>query len=216
MNWSSEACGSRWRASGRSRRSRATSACTGDFAQEGAAGRGRQRRARGPAQHAAARGGPPAAQGELRAAPGERDLEVGVAVFRARARPRPTEVSAFIDERREGFEVEPICRTLGVSASAYYQRAQGERSARALEDERLLGRIGQVHAANYEAYGYRRTWKALLREGERVPRCRVQRLMRGHGIQGAKRRGKPWRTTMPDPLAHRRPDLVQRDFTVSR
>ncbi|MBA3261051.1 MAG: IS3 family transposase [Thermoleophilaceae bacterium] len=122
-------------------------------------------------------------------------------------------MSAFIDERREDFGVEPICRTLGVSASAYYQRAKGERSARALEDERLLGRIRQVHAANYEAYGYRRTWKALLREGERVPRCRVQRLMRAHGIQGAKRRGKPWRTTRPDPHAHRRPDLVQRDFT---
>jgi putative transposase len=125
-------------------------------------------------------------------------------------------VSAFIDERREDFGVEPICRTLGVSASAYYQRAQGERSARAVEDERLLGLIRQVHAANYEAYGYRRTWKALLREEERVPRCRVQRLMRAHGIQGAKRRGKPWRTTRPDPLAHRRPDLVQRDFTASR
>ena len=125
-------------------------------------------------------------------------------------------MSAFIDERREDFGVEPICRTLGVSASAYYQRAQGERSARAVEDERLLGLIRQVHAANYEAYGYRRTWKALLREGERVPRCRVQRLMRAHGIQGAKRRGKPWRTTRPDPLAHRRPDLVQRDFTASR
>ena len=125
-------------------------------------------------------------------------------------------MSAFIDERREDFGVEPICRTLGVSASAYYQRASGDRSARAVEDERLLGRIRQLHAANYEAYGYRRTWKALLREGERVPRCRVQRLMRGHGIQGAKRRGKPWRTTKPDPQAHRRPDLVQRDFTASR
>ena len=83
-----------------------------------------------------------------------------------------------------------------------------------MEDERLLGRICQLHAANYEAYGYRRTWKALLRAGERVPRCRVQRLMRSHGIQGAKRRGKPWRTTKPDSQAHRRPDLVQRDFSA--
>jgi len=125
-------------------------------------------------------------------------------------------VSAFIDERREDFGVEPICRTLGVSASAYYQRAKGERSARALEDERLLGLIRAVHAANYEAYGYRRMWKALSRAGEPVARCRVQRLMRAHGIQGAKRRGKPWRTTRPDPQAHRRPDLVQRDFRASR
>jgi putative transposase len=39
--------------------------------------------------------------------------------------------------------------------------------------------------------------------------------MRAHGIQGAKRRGKPWRTTVPDPEAHRRPDLVQRDFSAS-
>ena len=84
-----------------------------------------------------------------------------------------------------------------------------------VEDERLLDRIGDVHAANYHAYGYRRMWKALLRAGERVPRCRVQRLMRAHGIQGAKRRGKPWRTTRPDPQAVRRPDLVKRDFTAT-
>jgi putative transposase len=57
-------------------------------------------------------------------------------------------------------------------------------------------------------------WKALRRAGETAPRCQVQRLMREHGIQGAKRRGKPWRTTRPDPLAHRRPDLVQRQFTA--
>jgi putative transposase len=123
-------------------------------------------------------------------------------------------VTAYIDEHRGRFGVEPICRTLGVSASAYYRRANGERSARALEDERLVGRIREVHGKNYEAYGYRRTWKQLLREGERVPRCRVQRLMRAHGIQGAKRRGKPWRTTRPDPHAQRRPDLVQRDFSA--
>jgi putative transposase len=71
-----------------------------------------------------------------------------------------------------------------------------------------------LHAANYYAYGYRRMWKALLRAGEQVPRCRVQRLMRTHGIVGAKRRGRPWRTTRPDPDVHRRPDLVQRHFAV--
>jgi hypothetical protein len=102
-------------------------------------------------------------------------------------------VSRFIDEHRGFFGVEPICEVLGVSASAFYERAQGQRSVRAKEDERLLGRIREVHQANYEAYGYRRTWKALLRAGEQVPRCRVQRLMREHEIRGAKRRGRPWR-----------------------
>lgn len=125
-------------------------------------------------------------------------------------------MSAFIDEHRARFGVEPICRTMGVSASAYYQRATGERSDRAVEDERLLERIEGLHAANYYAYGYRRTWKALLRAGETVGRDRVRRLMRTHGIQGAKRRGKPWRTTTPDPSALRPPDLVDRDFTAQR
>ena len=120
-----------------------------------------------------------------------------------------------MQEHRERFGVEPICKTLDVSASAYYQRATGARSARQVEDERLLARIREVHEANYCAYGYRRTWKALTRAGEQAPRCRVQRLMRTHGIQGAKRRGKPWRTTTPDPDARRRPDLVNRDFTAS-
>ena len=101
-----------------------------------------------------------------------------------------------------------------MSASAYYQRATGERSARELEDERLLARIREIHQANFEAYGYRRTWKALLRAGERVPRCQVQRLMRQAGIHRAKRRGRPWRTTVSDPKAIRPADLVERDFTA--
>ncbi len=125
-------------------------------------------------------------------------------------------MSAYVHEHRERFGVEPICRTLGVSASAFYHRQTGQRSARQLEDERLLGVIRETHEKNYEAYGYRRTWKALLRAGEQAPRCQVQRLMRAEGIRGAKRRGKPWRTTTPDPQGARRPDLVERDFTAER
>ena len=124
-------------------------------------------------------------------------------------------MSSYIEEHRERFGVEPICKTLEVSASAYYQRAKGERSARALEDERLLTLIAEIHEANYCAYGYRRMWIALQRAGEEVGRGRVARLMREAGIQGAKRRGRPWRTTTPDPAAHRRPDLVQRDFSAA-
>jgi transposase InsO family protein len=56
----------------------------------------------------------------------------------------------------------------------------------------------------------------LRRVGLQVGRDRVKRLMRAHGIQGAKRRGKPWRTTTPDPTASRPPDLVERDFTAER
>ena len=65
-------------------------------------------------------------------------------------------MSAFIDGHRECFGVEPICEVLDVSASAYYQRRSGERSARSVEDERLTARIREVHEQNFEAYGYPR------------------------------------------------------------
>ncbi len=125
-------------------------------------------------------------------------------------------MSRFIDDYRGRFGAPPICRTLDVSASAYYHRATGARSDRQVEDERLLERIEELHAQNYSAYGYRKMWLALQRAGEDVGRDRVKRLMRQHGIQGAKRRGKPWRTTTTDPAALRPPDLVDRDFTADR
>jgi transposase InsO family protein len=124
-------------------------------------------------------------------------------------------VSAFIDEQRVRFGVEPVCQALGVSASAYYQRASGKLSARRVEDGRLLELIREIHARNYFAYGSWRMWKALGRAGEEVGRGQVERLMRANRIQGAKRRGKPWRTTVPDQAAQRPADLVQREFKAS-
>ena len=126
-------------------------------------------------------------------------------------------MSAFIEEQRAlGFAVELVCRTLGVSRSAHYERASGRRSPRAIRDAQLVATIGRLHEANFCAYGYRKMHLALRRAGiEDVGRDRVKRLMREHGIQGAKRRGKPWRTTTPDPDAARRPDLVERDFTAT-
>jgi putative transposase len=103
-----------------------------------------------------------------------------------------------------------------VSASAYYQRATGERSARQVEDERLTVRIREVHEQNFECYGYPRVWHELQRQGEQVGRDHIARLMSQEGIRGAKRRCKPWRTTIADPKAQKRPDLVGRDFTAER
>jgi hypothetical protein len=62
-------------------------------------------------------------------------------------------VTAFIDQHRGRLGVEPICRTLDVSASAYYQRNTGRRSPRAVEDERLTAAIRRVHRENYDATG---------------------------------------------------------------
>ena len=113
-------------------------------------------------------------------------------------------MSAFIEGHRERFGVEPICHTLGVSVSAYYERASGRRSSRAIEDERLLARIKEVHEANYCAYGYRRTWKALLRTGEVVGRDRMRRLMRQNNIQGANGAASPGAPPSPIRRPHGR------------
>jgi len=127
-------------------------------------------------------------------------------------------VSAFIAEQKAaGFAVELICRTIGVSRSAHYERQGAPPSARAVRDAELVETIRRVHAANFSAYGYRKLHLALKRHGVcDAGRDRVRRLMRREGLRGAKGRGKRWKTTIADPEAARRPDLVEREFTAER
>jgi putative transposase len=104
---------------------------------------------------------------------------------------------------------------LGVAPSTYYAVKARERdpSERALSDERMLVEICRVHEASKGVYGARKVWWQLEREGIKVARCTVERLMAKHGLKGAIR-GKRWRTTIPDGQAQRAPDLVDRDFTA--
>ena len=106
-------------------------------------------------------------------------------------------MSAFVDEQRVRFGVEPICVALGVSASAYYQRATGELSARRVEDERLLELIRGIHARNYFAYGSWRMWKALGRAGEQAGRGQVERLMRTKRHSGRQTQGQAMLHDLP-------------------
>jgi putative transposase len=123
---------------------------------------------------------------------------------------------SFIDAHRARFGVEPICRTLGIAPSTYYARKTRLPSRRAIEDARLLARIRTVHEQNYGAYGSRRVWKALRRRGVPVPRCRVERLMRQHGLRGAHPGRKRRWLTVADEAAPRPADLVERRFVADR
>lgn len=82
-------------------------------------------------------------------------------------------------------------------------------SGRARADAELKPALIKVWEDNYKAYGARKCWKQLRREGHDVGRDRVARLMRELGIAGVVR-GKARRTTVPDRSAARAPDLVNR------
>jgi hypothetical protein len=132
----------------------------------------------------------------------------------------------FIDEHKEQFGVEPICRVLrehglAIAPSSYRAARTRPPSARAQRDAVVLDRIRIVHgdrAIGRGVYGVRKVHAQLAREGgvdaRPVSRRQVERLMRTDGLAGA-RRGRVFCTTRPDAAAPRPPDLVQRDFTAS-
>ena len=123
-------------------------------------------------------------------------------------------MTRFVDEHRDRFGVEPICRELQVAPSTYYACKAREPSARAVRDEQLKNEIRRVYNDNYRVYGARKVYKQLRREGIAVARCTVERLMRELGLAGVVR-GKPKRTTTRGDESGSRPaDLVDRNFTA--
>ncbi|WP_420626463.1 IS3 family transposase [Candidatus Poriferisodalis sp.] len=121
---------------------------------------------------------------------------------------------AFIDANRERFGVEPICRALQFAPSTYWSAKRRPPSARSVRDSGLKAEIARVHAENFGVYGAPKVWAQLNREGHRVARCTVERLMRDLGLRGATR-GQPRRTTVADAAAERPGDLVERRFSAA-
>lgn len=100
-----------------------------------------------------------------------------------------------------------------IAPSTYYAALARPKSRREIEDEKLLEDIRRVYDENYRVYGARKVWHQLRRDGIRVGRGRVERLMRRLGLAGAVR-GKTVRTTVPDPGGVRAVDLVKRQFAA--
>jgi len=126
----------------------------------------------------------------------------------------------FISKHKDAFGVEPVCRVLTengwqIAPGTYYAAVRRPPSARATRDAGLLAEILQIRAEYEEVYGARKMWLELNRRGIRVARCTVERLMREHGLHGA-RRGKKVRTTIAGkgPGHERAADLIGRDFTA--
>jgi putative transposase len=125
----------------------------------------------------------------------------------------------YIDQHRDEFGVEPICRVLQIAPSTYYaarRRQLAPPSARALRDAVMMQVLMVLWVANRKVYGAHKLWKAARRAGHDIGRDQVARLMRQLAIEGISRQRRKVFTTRPDPDALRAPDLVNRNFTADR
>lgn len=127
---------------------------------------------------------------------------------------------SFIDDHREAYGVEPICKVLPIAPSTYRAQAARRRDPaklpdRAKRDAAVMPEIARVFEENFRVYGVRKVWRQLKREGHDLARCTVARLMRGMGLQGVIR-GKPVRTTISDKAAPCPLDHVNRQFKAPR
>ncbi|EFO2033325.1 IS3 family transposase [Escherichia coli] len=124
-----------------------------------------------------------------------------------------------LDKLREQYGVGPVCSELHIAPSTYYHCQQqrhhpDKRSARAQRDDWLKKEILRVYDENHQVYGVRKVWRQLLREGIRVARCTVARLMAVMGLAGVLR-GKKVRTTISR-KAVAAGDRVNRQFVAER
>ncbi|MBC0616472.1 IS3 family transposase [Escherichia coli] len=134
-------------------------------------------------------------------------------------RPPLEKVMALLDKLREQYGVRPVCSELHIAPSTYYHCQQqrhhpDKRSARAQRDDWLKKEIQRVYDENHKVYGVRKVWRQLLREGIRVARCTVARLMAVMGLAGVLR-GKKVRTTISR-KAVVAGDRVNRQFVAER
>ncbi|EKF7436043.1 IS3 family transposase [Escherichia coli] len=134
-------------------------------------------------------------------------------------RPPLEKMMPLLDKLREQYGVGPLCSELHIAPSTYYHCQQqrhhpDKRSARAQRDDWLKKEIQRVYDENHKVYGVRKVWRQLLREGIRVARCTVARLMAVMGLAGVLR-GKKVRTTVSR-KAVAACDRVNRQFVAER
>ena len=119
-----------------------------------------------------------------------------------------------IERCRNEFPIRLMCRCLKVSASGYYDGSKRLPSARELDNQRLLGRIRELHGDSRGTLGAGRMHEDLVEEGETASLNRVARLMAVDGLQGwprPKRRGQRAQPTLTPPGVR---NLLERDFTA--
>lgn len=87
-------------------------------------------------------------------------------------------MKAYIDQYRDTYGVEPICKVLQIAPSCYWRHAAQMREPalrcdRAKHDDELIPQIQRVWHANMQVYGADKVWKQMNREGVAVARCTI-------------------------------------------
>jgi putative transposase len=121
----------------------------------------------------------------------------------------------FIEEHKERWGVEPICRVLQFAPATYYAATTRPPSPRKTRDDKFKEAIERIWTEHLGVYGADKGWAQLKREGFRIARCTVERLMRALGLRGVVRGKKSVRTTISDEAAARPTDLVKRQFRAA-
>ena len=100
-----------------------------------------------------------------------------------------SDLVGFIDEHRDEFGVELMCRSLQMAPSTYYAAKKRELapSARAVRDAVLMQVLMVLWVTNRKVYGAHKLWKAAVRAGHDIGRDQTARLMRELGIEGISR-----------------------------
>ena len=146
----------------------------------------------------------------------EREILAKAAAWFAReSDPISKESSGFVKVNQADYPITTMCRLLGVSTSGYYAWVDRGPSTRDEANARLLETINGIHQQSRRTYGAPRITAELREEGHLVGKNRVARLMKVAGIEGVSRRRKT-RTTLRGQDSRPAPDLVERNFQVSR
>ncbi len=122
---------------------------------------------------------------------------------------------AFIQSQERHHKITILCRVLQASRSGYYVWKRQPVSAGRQRDQRLLKKIRETHEAGRQAYGYRKTWEALNREGVACGKHRVARLRRDNDIVSRRRR-RFIATTRSRPGLGRAPNVLNRRFRTTQ
>ena len=120
-----------------------------------------------------------------------------------------------IQEHDRRYPIRLMCRALAVSAAGYYAWRTRPESPRSGSARTMLSAIRVIHRESRETYGSPSIWDALVKQGHRVGKHRIARLMRAEGIRA--KTVKQWRATTQS--HHRFPvttNTLNRQFAVAQ